>query len=65
MIALLTPHPHTHPQIMGELTFTCAMVVLLRALNISCIASTTYRNVVDDADGKKIVTFSFVQFREY
>jgi hypothetical protein len=51
--------------IMGELTFTCAMVVLLRALNISCIVSTTHRNVIDDADGKKIVTFSFVQFREY
>lgn len=51
--------------ILGELSFTCAMVVLLRALNISCIAFTTHRNVVDDADSKKIVTFSFVQFREY
>jgi hypothetical protein len=43
----------------GEFTVTCAMVVLLIAFNISCIASTTRRNVVDDADGKKIVTFSF------
>lgn len=50
--------------IMGEMTFTYALVNLLKAAGIKCIASTTKRNV-EEVDGKQISTFQFVQFREY
>jgi hypothetical protein len=50
--------------IMGELTFTFALIALLKEVGIKCIASTTHR-IVEEVDGKKISTFQFVQFREY
>ncbi len=50
--------------IMGELTFCFALVNLLQAQDISCISSTSARNVVQNGS-KKIVEFNFVQFREY
>lgn len=51
--------------IMGEMTFTYAVVSRLKALGIICIASTTERNTIITSDGKKISEFQFVQFREY
>lgn len=51
--------------IMGEMTFTYAVVSRLKALGITCLASTTERNTITTSDGKKISEFKFVQFREY
>lgn len=51
--------------IMGEMTFTYAVVSRLKALGITCLASTTERNTITAPDGKKISEFKFVQFREY
>ena len=51
--------------VMGEMTFTYAVVSRLKSLGIKCLASTTERNTVITPDGKKISEFKFVQFREY
>lgn len=54
--------------IMGEMTFTYAVVSRLKGLGIKCVASTTARNpekVIIKPDGTKISEFKFVQFREY
>jgi len=50
--------------IMGELTFTFAVVDLLLEANIRCIASTTERKTVEIGN-KKISEFKFVRFRNY
>lgn len=54
--------------IMGEMTFTYAVVTRLKALGFTCVASTTKRDpekTIITPDGKKISEFEFVQFREY
>jgi hypothetical protein len=51
--------------IQGEFIFVYQLVSLLKSSNIKCVASTSTRNVVKLGNGKKIVSFSFVQFREY
>ena len=51
--------------IVGEFTFTHALVNRLKIAGICCVASTTRRNVVDNPDGTKITNFEFVRFREY
>ena len=51
--------------IMGEMTFTYAVVSRLKSLGITCLASTTERNTIIAPDGKKISEFKFVKFREY
>lgn len=51
--------------IMGEFTFTFALVSMLQQRGISCIASTTRRMVVDNPDGSRNVQFDFIRFREY
>jgi len=54
--------------IMGEMTFTYAVVSRLKAQGIKCIASTTERDpnkTITLPDGKIIKEFKFVQFREY
>ncbi len=51
--------------IMGEMTFTYAVVSRLKAMHIKCVASTTERNTIITPDGKKVSEFKFVQFREY
>ena len=50
--------------VMGEMTFSFAIVSLLMKENILCLASTTDRNtsMIDDA---KISKFKFVKFRKY
>jgi hypothetical protein len=49
---------------MGEMTFTFTLVKKLKQAGIPCLASTMER-LVKEEDGKKIVEFKFVQFREY
>jgi len=51
--------------IMGEMTFTFAVVTRLKELGIRCVASTTERKTSYNADGTKLSEFSFVRFREY
>lgn len=51
--------------IMGEMTFTFAMVNILKKNGYTCVASTTKRIVQMEADGTKNVKFEFYQFREY
>lgn len=51
--------------IMGEMTFTHAVVSRLKEQGIVCVASTTKRCAYETADGKKVSTFRFVQFRRY
>ncbi len=50
--------------IQGEFTLVYALVTMLKSSRISCIASTSNRNVSDDGV-KKVIIFEFVQFREY
>lgn len=50
--------------IMGEMTFTCRLVSKLKQVGIKCIASTTER-IAEEFQGKKLVQFRFVRFREY
>jgi len=50
--------------IQGEFTFVYHLVNLLKKEDIKCVASTTER-IVEENDNKKIVSFKFVQFREY
>ena len=51
--------------LMGEMTFTCAMVARLREMGIGCVASTTARTVTELANGTKEAIFKFVRFRKY
>lgn len=51
--------------VMGEMTFTFAIVTALKSLGYRCVASTTRRIVEYDADGTKKVKFDFCRFREY
>lgn len=50
--------------VMGEMTFTFALVRLLQKVGYLCLAATSER-MVSEYDGKKIITFQFVQFRPY
>lgn len=50
--------------LMGEMVFTYRLVSQLKDKKIPVVASSTNR-IVEEKDGKKIVQFSFVQFREY
>ena len=51
--------------LMGEMTFTHALVQKLKAAGIACVASTTQRRTEELPDGSKKVHFQFVQFRAY
>ena len=51
--------------VMGEMTFTFALVSRLKDIGIRCVASTTERIVTKNDDGTKLSEFSFVKFREY
>lgn len=58
-----SPEPHAI-HVMGEMTFTCAFVMLAQARGLSCLASTSSRDVVE-TNGEKHVRFQFVRFRHY
>jgi hypothetical protein len=51
--------------IMGEQTFTFALVSMLKEAGVECIASTTKRIVHETAPGVKEVIFKFNRFRNY
>ena len=56
---------NTAIHIMGEMTLTYQLVVLLKDAGYRCYASTTMREVYEQEPGKKTVIFQFVKFREY
>lgn len=49
--------------LMGEFTFVVFLFELLKKKKIPVVVSTTNR-LTEEKDGKKIVTFNFVKFRE-
>lgn len=51
--------------IMGEMTFVYDFVSMARDAGIECVASTTERIVVENADGTKTSSFNFIRFRSY
>ena len=51
--------------LMGEMTFTVALLNRLRTHNIPCVASTTRRIVETLPSGDKNVKFQFNKFRHY
>jgi hypothetical protein len=51
--------------VMGEMTFVYQFVKLAAVAGLRCVASTTERIAVDQADGSKTSEFRFVQFRDY
>lgn len=64
VLQIASPHDAVI-HIMGEMTFTFALVSKLKALGYRCVASTSERIVEDLADGSKNVKFEFCQFRDY
>lgn len=63
-ILALDPVP-TAVHLMGELTFSFALVHLLQAQGITCVASTARRQSIDKGEGRKEIVFEFVRFRAY
>ena len=63
-IVSMAPKDRITVHIMGEMTFTFAMVERLKSMGIRCVASTTER-VVEEHEGLKTSVFSFVRFRDY
>ncbi len=59
------PPETTHALVQGEFTLTFELVRLLQARGITCLAATTARNVEEEANGRKISSFTFVRFRAY
>ncbi len=51
--------------IMGEMTFTFALVQALKQEGITTLASTTERTTHLDKQGNEVKTFHFVRFRKY
>lgn len=51
--------------IMGEQTFCFALISLLLARGIPCVASCTERDVTEMPDGSRQVRFHFARFRPY
>ena len=50
--------------LMGEMTFTFALLQRLQAQEITCVASTTERETMEE-NGVKTSIFKFVKFRKY
>ena len=66
-----SPDKHNAVHLMGEFTFVFHLATMLKSLSadrqekkIPVVVSTTNR-IVEEKDGKKIVTFNFIRFREY
>jgi hypothetical protein len=62
-IMAMNPKPAA-VHLMGEMTFTFALVKRLQASGLRCVASTTARDVVEEG-GVKVSKFRFVRFRAY
>lgn len=50
--------------LMGEFTFVFHLTNKLKKKGINVVVSTTDR-IIEERQGKKIVTFNFIKFREY
>lgn len=59
------PAEAKHAMVMGEFTMTVELVARLRRRGVHCLAATSRRDVAEQPDGRKVVTFRFVRFREY
>lgn len=59
-----SPDKYNAVHLMGEFTFVFHLAIILKKKKIPVIVSTTNR-IVEEKDGKKIVTFNFVRFRDY
>lgn len=64
MIERLKADDQATIHVMGEMTFTYAVVSKLKEMGLRCVASTTVRNTAISG-GIKVSEFSFVTFREY
>lgn len=51
--------------VMGEMTFTYALVSILKGCGVRCVASCTWRDTQDLGNGQKVSQFHFTQFRDY
>ncbi len=51
--------------VMGEMSFTFAIITRLKEVGIRCVCSTSYRLVKDEGNGKRYVEFIFKKFRNY
>lgn len=51
--------------IMGEMTLVFRIIKLLKRSKITCVASTTFRDTIENPDGSKTFKFEFIQFRTY
>ena len=51
--------------VMGEMSFTFAIITRLKEVGIRCVCSTSYRLVKDEGNGKRYVEFQFKKFRNY
>jgi len=56
---------HVTVHLMGEMTFSFALLSLLRSYDIDCIASTTDRIVTKETGEAKTSVFKFTHFRHY
>lgn len=56
---------HNAVHLMGEMTFTFVLVALLQKNGIPCLASTTTREVQQNTENQKLVSFRFIRFRFY
>lgn len=65
MIKELSGNEPCTVHIMGEMTFTYALVNKLKAEGYTCVASTSWRDVEIMPDGSKQVRFHFCRFRKY
>lgn len=63
LLITLTKAKNVH--LMGEMTFSFALLKMLYGFGINCIASTSERKSVENSDGTKTIQFDFVQFRAY
>jgi hypothetical protein len=54
----------TNIHVMGEMTFSFAMVTALQQKGFTCVSSTTER-IVKEENGVKTSEFRFVRFRNY
>ncbi len=58
-----SPHKNNAVHLMGEFSFFYSLSNLLKKSGIRVVVSTTNR-IVEELEGKKIVTFNFIKFRE-
>jgi CRISPR-associated protein Csx16 len=55
----------THAMVQGEFTLAHALVRRLQQMGITCLATTTRREIVEQSAGTKTTRFDFVRFRGY